>query len=122
MTPEEKKKLYEAIDYKEGGPIAMYPNTFVENRFDFKLNTLALSVVDDSLPKRSTVLVMALQDVQSQVEQRPSAGGLKVWKISSLHMVLQSGVFDGRKASLDISYGIIISFVFEVSVGWQYKW
>ncbi|OQV22887.1 Vacuolar protein sorting-associated protein 13A [Hypsibius exemplaris] len=78
MTPEEKKKLYEAIDYKEGGPIAMYPTTFVENRFDFKLNTLALSVVDDAEDERSSVLVIALNDVQSQLEQRPSAGGLKV--------------------------------------------
>lgn len=82
MTPEEKKKLFEAIDYKDGAPIAMYPTTFVENRFDVKLKTLALSVVDDSQADKSSVLVVSLNGVSGQVEQRPSAGGLKVISIN----------------------------------------
>lgn len=79
MTPEEKKKLYDAIDYREGVPIAMYPSSFVENRFDIQLSTLAVSVVDDNqASSTSSLLVLALSDVQSKIEQRPSAGGLKV--------------------------------------------
>ncbi|XP_055333102.1 intermembrane lipid transfer protein VPS13C-like isoform X2 [Paramacrobiotus metropolitanus] len=79
MTPEEKKKLYEAIDYKEGAPIMMYPASFVENRFDVKLATLAVSIVEDSKgPAKDSLLVLALNNVASRIEQRPSAGGLKV--------------------------------------------
>ncbi|VDK47572.1 unnamed protein product, partial [Cylicostephanus goldi] len=42
MTPEEKAKLFEAIDYQENIPPTNYPKEFVENKFDFRLGQVCI--------------------------------------------------------------------------------
>ena len=74
MTPEEKGKLYSAIGYREGAAVAIYPTTFVENRFDFLLKELAVTFVDG----KDKVMSLALNNVQTQIEQRPSAEAIKI--------------------------------------------
>ncbi|UMM13276.1 hypothetical protein L5515_001638 [Caenorhabditis briggsae] len=70
MTPEEKAKLFEAIDYQENIPPTNYPKEFVENKFEFKLGQVAI-VVDGAVS-------MQLLKLQANVEQRPSAGAMHV--------------------------------------------
>ncbi|CAI2320935.1 unnamed protein product [Caenorhabditis sp. 36 PRJEB53466] len=70
MTPEEKAKLFEAIDYQENIPPTNYPKEFVENRFEFKLGQVAI-VVDGAVS-------MQLLQLKANVEQRPSAGAMHV--------------------------------------------
>ncbi|EFP12519.1 hypothetical protein CRE_29770 [Caenorhabditis remanei] len=70
MTPEEKAKLFEAIDYQENIPPTNYPKEFVENRFEFKLGQVAI-VVDGAVS-------MQLLKLKASVEQRPSAGAMHV--------------------------------------------
>ncbi|CAD27608.1 Vacuolar protein sorting-associated protein 13 [Caenorhabditis elegans] len=70
MTPEEKAKLFEAIDYQENIPPTNYPKEFVENKFDFKLGQVAI-VVDGAVS-------MQLLKLVASVEQRPSASAMHV--------------------------------------------
>uniref|UniRef100_A0A8R1E5I1 Chorein N-terminal domain-containing protein n=1 Tax=Caenorhabditis japonica TaxID=281687 RepID=A0A8R1E5I1_CAEJA len=70
MTPEEKSKLFEAIDYQENIPPTNYPKEFVENKFEFKLGQVAI-VVDGAIS-------MQLLQLKANVEQRPSAGAMHV--------------------------------------------
>ncbi|KAJ9578225.1 hypothetical protein L9F63_005555, partial [Diploptera punctata] len=77
MTAEEKAKLYRAIDYQENMKPTLYPKTFVENYITFRLNGLSLEVQDDSLAVHR-VLNVEFKGVASNIEQRPSADGLKV--------------------------------------------
>ncbi|KAJ4449970.1 hypothetical protein ANN_01377 [Periplaneta americana] len=77
MTPDEKAKLYRAIDYQENMKPTQYPKTFVEVRLSFMLNCLALEVRDDSL-QIPQVISVELKSVSSCVEQRPSADALKL--------------------------------------------
>ena len=76
MTPDEKAKLYRAIDYQENMKPTLYPKTFVENYLTFRLNGLLLEVQDDSLSV-PRVLSVEFKGVASRIEQRPSADGLK---------------------------------------------
>lgn len=69
MTPEEKAKLFEAIDYQENIPPTNYPKEFVENKFEFKLGQVAI-VVDGAVS-------MQLLQLKASVEQRPSAGAMQ---------------------------------------------
>lgn len=49
ITPEEKERLFAAIDYQENAPPTTYPTHYVENVVHFKLKTLSLRVQDDKL-------------------------------------------------------------------------
>ncbi|XP_067012189.2 intermembrane lipid transfer protein Vps13 [Anabrus simplex] len=77
MTPEEKAKLYRAIDYQENSAPTQYPKTFNENVLRFQLKILALEVRDDTydIPR---VLYSELCGVSVEVKQRPSAQAIKV--------------------------------------------
>ncbi|XP_021940255.1 vacuolar protein sorting-associated protein 13 isoform X3 [Zootermopsis nevadensis] len=77
MTPEEKIKLYRAIDYQENSKPTQYPKEFVEISLSFMLKCLAVEVRDDSLdiPR---VLCTELKGVSSHIERRPSADAVKV--------------------------------------------
>lgn len=44
MTPEEKKKLFRAIDYQENSAPTEYPKTFVETTVTFVLRKLDIKV------------------------------------------------------------------------------
>lgn len=37
MTPEEKARLYKAIDYQENAPATVYPEEFVDKSLSFLL-------------------------------------------------------------------------------------
>jgi vacuolar protein sorting-associated protein 13A/C len=76
MTPEEKAKLYRAIDYQENSKPTQYPKTFVEISLSFILKCLAVEVRDDSLDIPQ-VLYTELKGVSCRVEQRPSADALR---------------------------------------------
>lgn len=65
MTPEEKQKLFDAIDYQENIPPTDYPKTFVENRVRTNLNHVSLTV-DGKLD-------LQFKHINSVLEQRPSA-------------------------------------------------
>ncbi|CAB3407867.1 unnamed protein product [Caenorhabditis bovis] len=70
MTPEEKAKLFEAIDYQENIPPTNYPKEYVENKFSFKLGQVAIAV--------DGAVGMQLKNIKADVEQRPSAGATHV--------------------------------------------
>jgi vacuolar protein sorting-associated protein 13A/C len=76
MTPEEKAKLYHAIDYQENSKPTQYPKTFVEVSLGFMLKCLAVEVRDDSLDIPQ-VLYTELKGVSCRIEQRPSADALR---------------------------------------------
>uniref|UniRef100_A0A158PAL8 Vacuolar protein sorting-associated protein 13 n=1 Tax=Angiostrongylus cantonensis TaxID=6313 RepID=A0A158PAL8_ANGCA len=70
MTPEEKEKLFEAIDYQENIPPTNYPKEFVENRVDFCLGEVAI-IVDDAV-------ALNFLHLRAHVEQRPSANAMNL--------------------------------------------
>ncbi|VDM52909.1 unnamed protein product [Angiostrongylus costaricensis] len=70
MTPEEKEKLFEAIDYQENIPPTNYPKEFVENRVDFCLGEVAI-IVDDAV-------ALNFLDLRAHAEQRPSANAMNL--------------------------------------------
>ena len=76
MTPEEKAKLYRAIDYQENSKPTQYPKTFVEISLSFVLKCLAVEVWDDAL-NIPQVLCLELKGVSSRIEQRPSAEAIR---------------------------------------------
>lgn len=77
MTPEEKQKLFRAIDYQENAAPAEYPVEFVAVDLNFVLHSLVVEVRDDacSVPR---VLLAALQEVSAKCEQRPAGQAIKV--------------------------------------------
>lgn len=77
MTPEEKQKLFRAIDYQENAAPAEYPVEFVAVDLNFVLHSLEVEVRDDacSVPR---VLFAALQKVSAKFEQRPAGQAVKV--------------------------------------------
>ncbi len=77
MTPAEKAKLYSAIGYEENATPAIYPKTFVENRFEFFLKRLVILLHDSSNAKQPIILLSSLSRVEAIVEQRPVAQALQ---------------------------------------------
>ncbi|KAK6731863.1 hypothetical protein RB195_007989 [Necator americanus] len=86
MTPEEKAKLFEAIDYQENIPPTNYPKEFVENKFDFRLGQVAV-IVDGAVS-------LFLLDLRAYVEQRPSANAM------NLKSIIQELRMDGCGAEM----------------------
>uniref|UniRef100_F1KPF0 Vacuolar protein sorting-associated protein 13A n=1 Tax=Ascaris suum TaxID=6253 RepID=F1KPF0_ASCSU len=70
MTPEEKAKLFEAIDYQENTPPTDYPKHFVENVITVELKSLMV-VIENALRLRFSVLT-------AKVQQRPSARAINI--------------------------------------------
>lgn len=69
MTPEEKSKLFDAIDYQENTPPTDYPKEYVENRVNANLNAIILRV--------ENTLELKFSDLKSLFEQRPSARAIR---------------------------------------------
>ncbi|KAK6009871.1 hypothetical protein OSTOST_25171 [Ostertagia ostertagi] len=69
MTPAEKEKLFEAIDYQENMPPTNYPKEFVENKLDFRLKQVAVAV--------DGAVELNLLNLRAHLEQRPSANAMK---------------------------------------------
>uniref|UniRef100_A0A915HM71 Chorein N-terminal domain-containing protein n=1 Tax=Romanomermis culicivorax TaxID=13658 RepID=A0A915HM71_ROMCU len=79
MTPEEREKLYAALDYNENQTPAMYPKEFIENLIHFSLNQLVVRVQENQNDTSFLdVLSLNLCKVSAVVEQRPSAQAIKV--------------------------------------------
>lgn len=83
MTPEEKAKLYDAIDYDENAIPVDFPKEYVAHKLNFCMQRLTASVFYDDFggkgnqPVRQHVLTSVLHELYSSVDHRPGAGGLK---------------------------------------------
>lgn len=84
MTPQEKAKLFRAIDYQENSAPAEYPEAFVATNCAFVLRSLEIEIRDDSLAV-PRVLSTILKGVNCRLQQRPAAKGLKYLFYSFLH-------------------------------------
>nr|CAD7454577.1 unnamed protein product [Timema tahoe] len=93
MTPDEKSKLYRAIDYQEGVLPTSYPKTFIAINMKFHLGCLGITVRDDSYSD-PVVLRLELQDVGTTVQQRPSANALNV--LAKVHQFTVYGLKQGE--------------------------
>ncbi|KAK3913373.1 Vacuolar protein sorting-associated protein 13 [Frankliniella fusca] len=117
MTPEEKAKLYRAIDYQENTTPAIYPAYFIENVFSFKLRSLEIEVRDGE-DKVRTILSSSLQEVTARVEQRMSGQALKAAiKITKFDVTgLPQGTITPELVSsklLEESDSVLLDVVFE---------
>ncbi|XP_073984515.1 vacuolar protein sorting 13C isoform X2 [Rhodnius prolixus] len=77
ITPEEKAKLYRAIDYKEGDVPAQYPVYFVDTDVSLILHCLQIEIYNEDIlvPK---VLLLTLNNVSVGLQQRSSAKAMAV--------------------------------------------
>ncbi|XP_043195691.1 vacuolar protein sorting-associated protein 13-like [Amphibalanus amphitrite] len=92
MTPEERQKLYAAIDYQENAAPTEYPAEFEAVQLAFRLGTLRLAVEDEEATP-TAVLRLSLRAVDASLAQRPAAGAVRVeTSISELRV---DGVPDG---------------------------
>ena len=73
MSPEDKEKLYEIIDYQENAHHGVFPKRFVAHKMRFQLDVLNVTVRDEDW-NDMTVLRLELQAVENVFSQRPSAG------------------------------------------------
>uniref|UniRef100_A0A914WWB3 Uncharacterized protein n=1 Tax=Plectus sambesii TaxID=2011161 RepID=A0A914WWB3_9BILA len=91
MTPEEKAKLFDAIDYEENTPPTDYPKHFVENKVDLGLKRLLIAVEDDLKDRsRQIVVNLELDNLKADFEQRPSARAINL--ITSIQTVTMKGM------------------------------
>ncbi|XP_075230691.1 vacuolar protein sorting 13C isoform X2 [Lycorma delicatula] len=77
MTSEEKEKLFKAIGYQENLAPDDYPVEFVAVKLTFSLHCLEIQIRDEKAVKPQ-VMVISLNEVTLQCQQRPSANGLSV--------------------------------------------
>lgn len=77
MTPEEKKKLYKAIDYQENAAPAVYPEEYVDNSLAFLLRTLEIELVDDDDGNHNRVLITYLKGVKVNLVTRVAASAFR---------------------------------------------
>ncbi|XP_049694728.2 intermembrane lipid transfer protein Vps13 isoform X2 [Helicoverpa armigera] len=73
MTPEEKEKLFRAIDYQENSAPLHLPIEYVAIESYFQLDRLQLNVTDEV-----EVLKACVDHVEVDMKQRPSANALRV--------------------------------------------
>ena len=79
ITEDEKAQLYSAIGYEKKAYIDIYPKTFIENRFQFKLQRLVILLHErDFSHVKQPILLFRLSGIESTVEQRPVAQALHV--------------------------------------------
>lgn len=76
MTPDEKSKLYQAIDYQENAAPTVYPQAFVDTSCKFVLRMLEIEVRDDSW-KVPRVMSTQLEGVKCKLETRAASSGIK---------------------------------------------
>ncbi|KAK5973526.1 Vacuolar protein sorting-associated protein 13C [Trichostrongylus colubriformis] len=70
MTPAERERLFEAIDYQENMPPTNYPKEFVENKVDFRLKQVAVAI--------DGAVSLNLLDLRAHLKQRPSAKAMNL--------------------------------------------
>lgn len=72
MTPEEKEKLFRAIDYQENSAPLHLPTEYVAIESHFQLDRLQVTVNDVA-----EVLKAGVDNVVVDMKQRPSANALR---------------------------------------------
>nr|XP_034187905.1 vacuolar protein sorting-associated protein 13 isoform X3 [Osmia lignaria] len=77
MTPQEKEKLYRAIDYQENSAPAHYPETYVMIDTRFLLLELQV-VIFDTDKEHPCILDLQLHSVEACFKSRPSANAILV--------------------------------------------
>ncbi|KAI6181597.1 Vacuolar protein sorting-associated protein 13C [Aphelenchoides besseyi] len=70
MTPEEKEKLFDAIDYQENTPPTDYPKHYVENRLHANLQKVSVKVEES--------LELQFNLIDTKFEQRSSARAISL--------------------------------------------
>lgn len=75
MTPQEKEKLYRAIDYQENSAPEHYPETYEMIDTRFLLHELQIIILDTD-KEHPCVLDLQLHDVQACFKSRPSANAI----------------------------------------------
>lgn len=98
MTPQEKEKLYRAIDYQENSAPAHYPETYEMIDTHFYLHGLQISLLDTD-KEHSCILDLQLHGVQAGFKSRPSANAILV-TASISDMKLLGVTQDGHVPSL----------------------
>ena len=93
MTPDERQRLYAAIDYQENAAPTEYPPEFEAVQLAFRLGTLRVSVEDEEATP-AAVLALSLRSVDASLAQRPAAGAVRLE--TSITELRVDGVPDGR--------------------------
>lgn len=75
MTPDEKARLYRAIDYQENAAPAEYPIDFVDTTCTFILRGLEIELRDDESPT-PRVLNTELKGVKCRFDKRAAAAAI----------------------------------------------
>lgn len=77
MTPDEKRKLYKAIDYQENTTPTVYPEDYVDNSLAFLLRSLEVELLDDNEKTFNRVLLTHLKGVKVKLSTRVAAAALR---------------------------------------------
>lgn len=77
LTPEEKKRLYKAIDFQENSAPIIYPETFVDKSVSFLLRSLEVELLDDDRTTAKQILLNTLTGVNCKVQTRVTASSIK---------------------------------------------
>ncbi|CAH0605439.1 unnamed protein product [Chrysodeixis includens] len=114
MTPEEKEKLFRAIDYQENSAPLHLPIEYVAVESYFKLDRLQLSVKDEE-----EVLKACVDHVEVDMKQRPSANALRVdvqMKAFSVSGVRQGSYDPQLVTSQEVTQDVnLLNVVFETN-------
>lgn len=70
MTPEEKQRLYKAIDYQENAVPVLFPETFVDKSAGFLLRSLEVELLDDEGETLNRILYNTLSGVNCKFQTR----------------------------------------------------
>uniref|UniRef100_A0A914S5S0 VPS13 middle RBG modules domain-containing protein n=1 Tax=Parascaris equorum TaxID=6256 RepID=A0A914S5S0_PAREQ len=114
MTPEEKAKLFEAIDYQENTPPTDYPKHFVENVITVELKSLMV-VIENALRLRLTAAAMTRYE---EVKTRSVTGlahavetktklVLDICIAPATIVISETGIFDENRAALVTDLGTL---------------
>ncbi|KAH9640442.1 hypothetical protein HF086_018108 [Spodoptera exigua] len=114
MTPEEKEKLFRAIDYQENSAPLHLPVEYVAVESYFQLDRLQLRVTDEV-----EVLKACVEYVEVDMKQRPSANALRVdVQMKSFSVTgVQQGSFEPQLVtSKEVSNNVnLLNVVFETN-------
>lgn len=77
MDASEKEKLYKAIGYHESVNATIYPETFIDTKFQFCLHTLDISVFDEEFTSTQKVLTVSFKGFVLDLQRRLAANAIK---------------------------------------------
>lgn len=77
MNSSEKEKLYKAIGYQESSSATIYPETFIDTKFNFCLHTLEISIFDEEFTSIQKVLAINFKGFGLSLQRRLAANAIK---------------------------------------------